>query len=308
MIIFLYGENTYLAREKLKKIIEAFKTKNPKSLVLRTFNLKETNFSEIKEEIKTTPLFLEKRIFLFKDSFVNKSFQESFLREAEYFLNSKSIFIFFEEGLPPKGRFFDFLKEKVKTQEFKILQGKDLEEWVKKEFAKYNFLITREDIEKLVSLIGNDLWRFSNEIKKIVCFNRKIDHETLELLVSPQIEVDIFKTIDAIAAKNKKLALFLINKHLAKGDNPLYLFSMINFQFRNLLAVKELLEKREPFYNILKISQLHPFFLKKLCFLANKFTLAELKRIYQKIFQADFEIKTGKIKAEQILDLLIVEL
>jgi len=69
--------------------------------------------------------------------------------------------------------------------------------------------------------------------------------------------------------------------------------------------IKDLTEKHYPYSSILKISKLHPFVLKKSWYLVNKFTLPELKKIYQKIFQVDLAIKTGKINPEIALDLVI---
>jgi len=130
----------------------------------------------------------------------------------------------------------------------------------------------------------------------------------VELMVKPKIEADIFKTIDALAQRNKKQALYLIRKHLEKGDPPLYILSMINFQFRNLLVVKDLIERQKPYYAILKITKLHPFVVRKSYEQAGKFTLPELKKIYQKIFQADLSIKTGRMEPETALDLFLTEL
>jgi len=134
---------------------------------------------------------------------------------------------------------------------------------------------------------------------------QKIEVADVRLLVKSKIESDIFKTIDAISQKNKKQAIFLIHKHLETGDSPHYLLSMINFQFRNLLIIKDLIEKNRPYYAILKISKLHPFVVKKSYQEANKFTFPELKKIYQKIFQVDLDIKTGRVSPEAALDLFL---
>jgi DNA polymerase III delta subunit len=56
------------------------------------------------------------------------------------------------------------------------------------------------------------------------------------------------------------------------------------------------------------MTHLHPFVVKKSYQQANKFTLQELKKIYQKIFKADLDIKTGKITPETALDLLLTEI
>jgi DNA polymerase-3 subunit delta len=41
---------------------------------------------------------------------------------------------------------------------------------------------------------------------------------------------------------------------------------------------------------------------------AQRFTLWQLKKIYQKIFQVDLAIKTGKVEPETALDLFIAEI
>jgi len=150
----------------------------------------------------------------------------------------------------------------------------------------------------------------SNEIKKLANYKNKekIENKDIELLVKPKIESDIFKTIDAIAVKNKKQALELIKKHLEKGDSPLYLLSMINFQFRNLLQVRDLIERQKSFYVFSKKTQLHPYVIKKSYSQAQKFKISELKKIYQKIFEVDLNIKTGKVEPETALDFLIAEI
>ena len=66
---------------------------------------------------------------------------------------------------------------------------------------------------------------------------------------------------------------------------------------RNLLIIKE-----SP-----KNSGLHPFVVQKSYYLCNQFSIEQLKKIYQKIFQADLDIKTGKVEAETALDLLFAE-
>lgn len=308
MIIFLYGIDTYRSRQKLNAIVESYRNKYPKGLNFRIFDLEENSFQDVMDEASSISMFGDKKLFLFKNAFSNKEFQEPFLKNAKFFFDSKDICIFFEEGLPKKGKLFNFFLKNAKSQEFSPLQGLQLRNWIKGEFEKYKCEVDEKGLVKLVEFVGNDLWRFSNEIRKLASFNSKISEKEIDLLVNSKIESDIFKTIDAIALGDKKRTFSLIKAHLAKGDNPLYLLSMINFQFRNLLMIKDLIERGRPSYLISQITQLHPFVVKKSYSLADKFTLPELKKIYEKIFQADLDIKTGRIKPEVGLDLLIANL
>lgn len=311
MLIFLYGPDTYRSREKLNEIIEHYKKIHQSGLNLKYFDGENLDFQDFKKEIETSSMFQEKKLVVLRDIFANKNFQEEFLKEGEKFVSSENIILIYErQETDKKNSFFKFLKKNSKSQEFSLLEDQKLKNWVKKEFEKYQAKVEPRVVEKLIEFVGNNLWQLSNEIKKLINykFGKKIEVKDVELLVRPKIETDIFKTIDAIASKNKKQALQLLHHHLEKGDSSPYLLSMIHFQFRNLITIRELIEKNIPYYQIINKINLKPFVAKKSYWQAKKFTLPQLKKIYQKIFEADLNIKTGKMEPETALDLLITEI
>jgi len=311
MIIFLYGQDTYRSHQKLNEIIERYRKIHQSGLNLRYFEGENLNFQDFKNEVEAVSMFQEKKLVVLRNVSLNKDFQKEFLKHGEKFVNSENIILIHEKGEIDKEDFFlKFLKNHSKFQEFKPLEGEKLENWVKKGFLEYKTEIAPEALELLITYIGNNLWQMENEIKKLVSYKntRKIKREDVELLVRPKIETDIFKTIDAISERKKSQALTLLHRHLEKGDSPLYLLTMINFQFRNLLTIKELIEKNLPYHKIINKSKLHPFVVKKSYQQAQRFTLPQLKKIYQKIFQADLEIKTGRLNPQTALDLLIAEI
>ena len=310
MIVFLYGQDTYRSRKKLDEIVDGYKKTHKTGLNLKRLDAKEIRFQDFSNQFKITSMFDEKKLIILENVFLNLKFQEEFLQDSKNLVKSEDIIIVYEKGsIDGRNKLFNFLKKESKSQEFKFLEGRKLEDWVKEEFEKYKIKIEPLALDKLTDYIGNDLWRMENEISKLVNYKKgkEIKTEDVGLLVRPKIETDIFKTIDAIAQKDKKQALRLLHKHLEKGDSPLYLLSMINFQFRNLLIVKEFIESRKTYNIILRKSGLHPFVVKKTYFQSEKFTFEELKKIYQKIFQADLDIKTGKIKPELALEMLITQ-
>jgi len=315
MIIFLYGEGTYRAGQKLKEIVEHYKKIHKSGLNLKYFNCQDKSdqviFDDFRDEIRQTSIFKEKKLAIITNPFSNFDFKKKFLAARKDFINSQDIILFYEQGkVNQKDSLFTFLKKNAKRQEFELLGGQRLKIWIEKEFEKYKTQIKSEAIEKLIEYIDNDLWRMSQEIRKLVSYKNKkqIKTKDIELLVKPKIETDIFKTTNAVSQKNKKQALELLHKHLEKGDSPLYLLSMINFQFKNLLIIGELIEKDNPYNAIFKKSGLHPFVVKKSYFQSQKFTFQELKKIFQKIFQVDLDIKTGRIEPKKALDMFIAEI
>jgi len=308
MVIFLYGSDTYRSRQKLNEIIEHYKKIHKSGLSFKYFNNESLNFQDFENEIQSTSMFDEKKLIILENATKNKNFKDKFLASLKKFVALNDIILFYETGEVSKNdSLFKFLKKSGQSQEFQPLEGQKLKNWAKKEVKDHKISINPEALDQLINYTGNNLWQLNNELRKLANFKKqeKIELGDIELLVKPEIETDIFKTIEAVALKNKKKALLLIYNHLKKGDSPLYLLSMINFQFRNLLMIKDLTEKHYPYSSILKISKLHPFVLKKSWYLVNKFTLPELKKIYQKIFQVDLAIKTGKINPEIALDLVI---
>ncbi len=317
MIIFLYGQDAYRSRQKLKEIVDRYKKIQKSGLSLMCLDGEDLKFEDFKDTIQQVSMFGEKKLLILSGVFANQDFKEKFLKNSKELSKTKDTILFYEDNeISKKDKFLNFLKTGAKTQNFQLLQGEKLKSWIRQECLKFKTEIDSGAIDKLINFVGNDLWLLSNEIKKLVNYRApqqrgeggkggRINVEDVDLLVKPKIETAIFKTIDAISQKNKKQALLLIHQHLEKGDNPLYLLSMVNYQFKNLLIVKDLMEKQRPYYFISKITRLHPFVVKKSYQQAGKFTFSELKKIYRKIFQADIDIKTGKINPETALDLLI---
>lgn len=312
MIIFLYGSDTYRSRQKLNEIIEHYQKVHKSGLNLKYFDNQKLDYQDFKNELRTAPMFKEKKLVILTDALSDLEFKENFIKNSEEVVNLKDIILLFYENrkVPPDNSLFAFLKKHAKCQEFKPLERSGLKRWLKKEIENHRAKIDPGAVEKLINFVGNDLWQMSNEIKKLVAFKKdeKIEIEDIELLIKPKIETDIFKTIDAIASKDRKQALFLIHKHLEAGDNHLYLLQMISFQFRNLLIIKDLTEKSKQYDIILKESGLHPYVFRKSYWQTEKFTMTELKKIYRRIFQVDLDIKTGKIDPQTALDLLITEI
>ncbi len=307
MLFFLYGPDTYRSRQKLNEMIDGYKKTNPEGLSLKYFDASCEPFNDLIDGLQQISMFGEKKMIVIRNIFANKLFKEKLLENYKKLLDSSDLLVVYEEDAPKKEKLLDLLKEKTKSQEFAVLEGRLLENWLEKELANQQVKINLQALDLLLDYVGSDLWQLSNEIKKLADFKKgeTIAVEDIKLLVKPIIETDIFKTIGMIAQKNKKQALSLIHHHLQKGEAVLYLLSMINFQLRNLLIIKDLMEKNRPYYAILKETKMHPFVVRKSYELAAKFTFLELKKIYQKLFEVDLDIKTGKVDPEVALDLFI---
>jgi len=308
---FIYGEDSYRAKRKLEEIVEGYKKVHKSGLNLIYTDAKESEFKDFYNQLKISSMFAEKKLVVLKNVFGNAKFQEELLGGIKNLENSKDIVVVYEDCPADKRtKLFKNLQKTAKCQEFSTLSPIMLKKWALQEISAKGAKINPDALDLLVAFVKNDLWKMANEIDKLANYKlgSKVEKQDVELLVKPGIENDIFKTIDALASKNKKQALSLLHKHLEDGDNSLYLLSMITYQFRNLLIIKELQDANIPYNVLIKKSGLHPFVLQKSHSLCSQFSMPELKKIYQKIFQIDLDIKTGEIEPETALDLLLSEI
>lgn len=310
MIILLYGEDTFRQREKLNEIIEQYKVKHQSGFNSMRFGEKDLDFDKFKQRVETVSMFDEKKLIVLENIFNQKDFQESFfqyIKKTKLKDNQDVMVIIHQSGKLTKSNFKNYTNM---FEEFSPLDDIALTNWIKKQADKNKASINQEAIKKLIIYTGNDLWQISNELNKLISYKagKLIDEDDVDLLVKAKLDTNIFKAIDALAQRDKKTALRLLHQHLDQGENEIYLLSMFTYQLRTLLRLKDLTERGIPFYNLAKQSGLHPFVVKKSAQQLRNFSLDQLKRIYNRLLEIDWELKTGQIDGLVALDLLIAEI
>lgn len=297
MILFLFGQDTYRSREKLKGIIEEYRKRHQSGLNLIKIDLSAdgVDFSNFKRAVDTVSMFDEKKLIVLENAFQKEILD--YFKKRKLDSDKDNIIIVWAEEAKPDNELFRFLKKKAKVQEFEFLKGNQLKNWIKDYVKKEKANIENLAVEKLVKYVGNDLWRMSNELDKLIAFKKKIEEKDVAELVKPEIDVNIFNLIDSLGEKNKKQALKLVRDHLKKGESEMYLLDRFVYQFRNLIKVKTGGGK-----------ELHPFVFRKTLQQAKNFTFEELKKIYRKLLEIDLDIKTGRTNPKAALEVFVTEL
>ena len=308
MIILLYGKDTYRSRRKLEEIIKEYGNKYQSGLNLKFLNEEEA-FSDLLDCNKQVSMFSEKKMVVVQNPFSKEKMKNDFLKNRKKVIMSENIIVLYQEGEIKKQEAFfkQLLKEKegVMIQEFQPLTKAKFLSWIKEEFEKNGAAIEEEAVWHLGEIGRDNLWRIKNEIDKLSLYKKEIKKEDVDYMVHIGVDAGIFQTIDAIAEKNKEKSLLSFYSHLEKKDNPFYIFSMIIYQFRNLICVKELKERRYSYEKVMSKSGLHTFVFRKTYKQAEKFSLSELKKIYEELFKIDLKAKTGQIDPELALQLFI---
>lgn len=318
MILFLYGEDSYSSRQKLngikKKYIDA--SLGDTNLSVIDLTDKDWNFAKIEQTIQAMPFLAKSRLVIIKNllSAGGKKLQEKILEYLPKIPSSTNVIFYEDEKFDKRNALYKKLSKKssaIKSQEFKPLSDYQLQDWIKREIVSRNATIEPRAIDQLILYVGGDLWRMSNEIQKVTSYTLQVTRNDVELLVRPKITANVFDLVDALGNKNLARAQAEKRKLLSSGEHELYVLTMIVYQFRNLLIVKDSAtcnKRHATNQEIAKETKLHPFVVQKTMAQCKNFTMPELKKIYQKLLDVDTKIKSGQIEPGLALDLLIVEL
>jgi DNA polymerase-3 subunit delta len=319
MIFFLYGRDSFRSYQKLKEIRDKYQRAYPQSLSFYQVD-KDKDILEIKSLLESSPLFQQNKLIVFKNIFLKKADEQKKLIELlkiKKLGEAKSAFLVFWErdDIDKRSSLFKYLKKVAKTQKFSALNKSQRKNWAKKIIANEFPDLRIQDylVDYLVVNLGSDLWRIYHEIEKLTIYQaqtkKPLTKDDLESIIVFPTEADIFKTIDAIASKNKKQALKALAIHFKNMEPELKILAMLEYQFRSLIKVRSLIEEKKDYYKVQRESKIHPYSFRKIYSLVRNFSMDELKNIYEKLFVLDIGFKTGKIKDKKIaLEMFVVEI
>lgn len=312
MILFFYGEDTFRLKQKIRALKEKFISASLGDTNLAILDGKTISFEEIVRQVLAMPFLSKKRLVII-ENFLQSAAKETIDQLSQFLkkVPQSTVLVFSEEGVPDRRTsLFRKLNQPGQAQEFVLLGGEQLRRWIRKTVEDRQGIIESIALNKLIEYLGNDLWRISNEIDKLLAYNRKISPESIELLVKPEIQANIFVLIEQAAAKNLGAAIRELYRLLNSNHNELYIWTMIIYQFRNLLIIKDILEKspRLSRFELSKKTGLHPYVVQKTVILAAKYEESKLKEIYQNLLDFEIKIKTGKMEARVALELVIFRL
>lgn len=311
MIIFLYGPDNYRLKQETNSVVLKYKQKHPGGLNFFSINLNNDDPAKLKEAVRTVSFFDDVKLILVSNSFADKKRAEAISEMTKEFdlINVKSPVMLFSENLEEKdlktrnSKLFGILSGKDNlVRNFEVLEGRKFEDWVIKEFYDRGCNIFPAIARVLVQRIGSDTVRLISEIEKLSNFKLKgeIREEDLNLLVPADIEINIFNLLDAITSGNKAKAFELLYKELKTGRDPHYLLTMVVYQLRNSLIVKDLLSRKLTSSEIAKKAKIHPFVVSKLSRSLNQ-PIQKLKDDFNVFARIEILSKQGRVDVEDSL-------
>ncbi len=250
----LYGVETFLRDLAARTIVDlTFGKESP-----RDFNQDEFSLS-VPESLTSAlaaanqlPMMSERRVVTIRDVRVAATSQRDTLKEdfepalAAYLTNPSptTVVIFVADELNGNRKVTKLLKQHAAATEFGPLDDRELVTWTREKIKEAGCQIDESSLRHLVSLVGSDLRVMTNEIAKLATAaipENVIDVDLIDQLVTQTRELSNFDVTDHLIAGRTKQALTALQKILDNGAEPLALLGLISYNFRRMLAAKEMM-------------------------------------------------------------------
>ena len=324
MLFILYGEDDYSLREALAETKGGLGDEAMIATNTTVLQAQSTTPEEVKATCDTIPFLAPKRLVIVEGLLglfdqqgrakpSPKPRGSGWLSLQEYVgqMPESTVLVLIDGKLREGNPLLKGLSSGATVRGFPSQKGAKLHEWVRRRAQKCGGSISSPAARLLADLVGSNLWILSNEIEKLFLYagERTVEENDVRLLVGEAREFSVFEMVDAILERKSPAATKLLHRLEDEGAAPPFLLFMITRQFRFVLQTKDLLQRKHKPYDIGRsLGIASQYALGKTTNQARAYSMARLEKVYRRLLDTDISIKTGKLKGELALDLLVVEL
>lgn len=297
MIVTLTGANSFGLQAKLHEYTEDFVGKYS-DLALERIDGQETSFESISEALNGLPFLSSKKLVVLRDGSANKQFAE----QAEQILNNipeSTDVILVEPKLDKRLAYYKFLKKKTDFQEFPELDQNGLTRYLVEAANQQGGDISTSDARYLVERVGANQLLLSNELNKLLLYDKKITRSTIDIMTEPTPQSTIFQLLEAAFAGHTKKALDLYSEQRALKVEPQQIIAMLAWQLHILAVLKTAGDRQTG--QIASEAKINPYVLGKSQGIARDLSLQEVKRMVSDLLEIDTDSKSTNIDVDEAL-------
>lgn len=294
-IYFLMGEEDYFI-DKISHLIENTVLKEEeKGFNQMVIYGKDTTIKDIVSNAKRYPMMADYQVIVVKEA---QDLARTIEDLTPYALQPQPttilVFNYKYKKLDARKKLSKAIKKTGVLFESKKLYDNQVASWLTKELRDKGYAINPVASELLVSFLGNNLSKISNELNKLVLVLPKgtlITPEHIEENIGISKDFNVFELNKAIAKKQIKKANQIINYFVQnEKDNPLpVVLGQLNAYFTKLLLLNGLKDKSQS--NVASKLKVHPFFVKEYFEAVRNYPMRKVAQIIGFIHQADMKSK-----------------
>lgn len=225
--------------------------------------------------------------------------------------NRDMVLILVAEKLKASTRLVKGIKKAGALFSFERLRSREVPSWIMSHARALGQDIDPAAAHLVAELVGADLLQLSLVIDHLSLFAGKgqaITLSTVETCLCATRHHSIFELVDAVGEGKHALALGHLQSMLDHREPPLRILAMLIRHFRLLWQVWAGRAGGESQDSMIRSLKLHPFQGKKFWNQSRRFSEAQLTRSYERLFDADLQLKSSTFDAPIVLERVVLAL
>lgn len=311
-ILFFFGADTYRSAEKLAALRQRYIDKSLGDTNLAILDGAALSLEHWLRETHAFPFLASSRLVIVKNLLLQgkKDAQDAIAAKLEA-IPASTVVVFYEAGVPDqRTKLFKRLNRAGSAEQFNQLTGPARQRWLAERLGP-----ARLEPASLAWLSQRplDLWQLAGIVEQIQLYADGKDQPLTVGDIQPFVPVaeagNTFRLIEAASRGLAREALIELDALLTAGEAELYLVSMLAYQYRVLVVVAEACAGGQRSVGaIARTTKLSPFVIEKALPIARVHPPEYFIRRLARIFEYDYEIKTGLIEPRLGVELLIKDL
>jgi DNA polymerase-3 subunit delta len=303
MTLFFYGPNTFELRRQLRQMVEAYVQKAGSDFGLERIDGTTVKAQELSGVLQASPFMANSRLVIIEGLALNKAISDKLARLMKT-VPKTTVAVFVDREVDQRTVMFKQLASADKVIKFEPLSGQKLYSSVRAEIEALGGTAEVSVVREIVEIAGEDQWRLSGEINKLVNFDPIITSKTVRAMVVPGVEQSIFDLVEAMTNGRVTAALAGYKALLALRESEIYVLTMIQWQLRNLLLAKSAPNDMSP-DELSKAAGMSPYVASKMVVAQSRLHETVLRKAYAEAADCEYDIKSGRIKGEVAVEQLI---
>ncbi len=240
MVFFLYGQDSFRRHRRLQELIAPYKAKYS-ALDIQSFDLEDEpeGWATARDFLNQPSMFVESKVAIVKEGTAVDV--KEWVKALKEQVETPKNFVFISQSNLPSQKFEFLLEKPVRSQEFKELEGGELEQFVRSELKSGNLKFDPAALGFFCSYVNSSEEKSAlavSEIEKIGLMNLKepVTLNDLRAVIAWRSQERAYVLAQEILrAKDKKAGLKSLEKLLLEEDAA-YAFNSLGFQARGEAA------------------------------------------------------------------------
>lgn len=316
--VYLFmGPEALVKREALEALRK--KLLPPGLEALNDATLEGVSAREITDACETMPMMCDRRVVTVRDwapLMPGKAKNED--ADAEWMQKwlenppQTCALVFYMRGdMDGRKKLTALLKKKAAVVDFQLLTDSELSRWCARRLKPFDKKLTPQALNTLTYMAGRELTRLSGELDKLADYageREEITDADVRAIVPASLEYNVFELLNSLLAGDMLKGQQTVNSLLQGGQSPVGILAMLTRQVRQLTHMKCALDAGTPVQAVQQQLGMHPYAAKQTARQCAKLSADWLTALYEKCVDADYAVKSGRLRDRDALDALVIHI